>query len=381
MAEAFLRELFRDDNRVKDGEAQTCVICLETCGTMDPKTGLGEFAIRLPSCQHIVGSGCIAQWFSSNNTCPLCRHVFFAAESGRDREHSIAGLSLAQPRPGRYTGMSERDMVVYVPSDRPQRTRHLTTDFLTSGITTQLVLDCNEYCKSLGLHTGIARLAASVAASLSDRRPPNRIPLYHSNECIAAVSVYIASILTGHPRTSREISAVADNVSRESITAAYNRVGNWMGVIGIHIESQLRNVFNVRNLTLPPDLSELRARESDVQDLMDFCTEYSDKLSSLEKLSSVARRIGCRVWSIEALHRTRRHPPALAAACVYMACYAIVCPRSVFSASDVSHVRANQIREFYRLLYAERREIFQANWLPFLRQATMRSALATLPAP
>lgn len=154
-----------------------------------------------------------------------------------------------------------------------------------------------------------------------------------------------------------------------------------MAVIDRDIESQLRNVFNIRSLSLPPDRSELRARDSDVQHLMNYCTEYSDKVSSLEKLSSVARRIACRVWSIDSLRWTRRHPPALAAACVYMACYAIVCPRSVFTVSEESHVRVGLIREVYRMLYAERRQIFQENWLGFLRQANMQSALATLPAP
>lgn len=71
MAEAFLRQLLQNHNRVDSDEEQKCVICLEECRKMNQETGLIELAIRLPACKHVVGSGCISQWLRSNNTCPI----------------------------------------------------------------------------------------------------------------------------------------------------------------------------------------------------------------------------------------------------------------------------------------------------------------------
>lgn len=75
--ERFLAQLPRDE----------CLICKESCGTVDVDTGASEHAVRLPECGHVVGSKCIALWLAPeryHNSCPLCRHEFFEATEAPD---------------------------------------------------------------------------------------------------------------------------------------------------------------------------------------------------------------------------------------------------------------------------------------------------------
>ena len=91
MAEAFLNQLLRVENSVQNS-GESCIICLTECGTLDPRTGVVEWEIRLP-CNHTVGSSCIATWLNptgaARNSCPLCRFIFFPAQSRPYLEHGI----------------------------------------------------------------------------------------------------------------------------------------------------------------------------------------------------------------------------------------------------------------------------------------------------
>lgn len=90
MAEAFLRELLQVRNSIQPTSGDQCVICFAECGTLCNETGIVEVEIRLP-CNHIVGSRCIATWLgptgAANNSCPLCRRVFFPEQPQPYLEH------------------------------------------------------------------------------------------------------------------------------------------------------------------------------------------------------------------------------------------------------------------------------------------------------
>ena len=90
MAQEFLNQLLRIENTVQvDGlEAPTCMICLESYGSLNSSNGAVECSIRLP-CNHLVGSICIATWLRDNNSCPLCRRTFFPAQPRLTLEHDI----------------------------------------------------------------------------------------------------------------------------------------------------------------------------------------------------------------------------------------------------------------------------------------------------
>ncbi|CAH1415137.1 unnamed protein product [Lactuca virosa] len=54
----------------------TCAICTDDFICQDK-------LVRLPNCHHLFHRKCILPWFSINNTCPLCRHVFPVQQPNR----------------------------------------------------------------------------------------------------------------------------------------------------------------------------------------------------------------------------------------------------------------------------------------------------------
>lgn len=98
MSELFLADILKIENSVKSDSSQPCCICLQDFGTLTSNTGVIECGVRLP-CSHCVGSSCIATWLGSNNTCPVCRHVFFPAQPRPYLEHGITADEVPH-RPG-----------------------------------------------------------------------------------------------------------------------------------------------------------------------------------------------------------------------------------------------------------------------------------------
>ncbi|CAD6580019.1 MAG: transcription initiation factor IIB [Alectoria sarmentosa] len=92
MAAAFLGLLLRVENSVQPNSGERCIICFTAYGTLCNETGVVEWEIRLP-CNHTVGSSCIATWLgptgAANNSCPVCRFVFFPAQPRPYLEHGV----------------------------------------------------------------------------------------------------------------------------------------------------------------------------------------------------------------------------------------------------------------------------------------------------
>ena len=245
MANAFLRQLLRAENRVQGGEERDCIICLEKCGTMNPRSGLTEYAIRLPLCHHIVGSGCIATWLRQSNTCPLCRRAFFSTRSSLhddhdDSDHEVSDHGSSQSHPRREHG-----------SVRPSPTvRREILNGPIAGITdylTGLGLLCDGYCAQLNLQPDVAGFVASIAAKLLDSTFSDAAIQNHSDDQVVAVSMYVASILTGHPRSPSQISAVIQGVDWQFVMN-YKDLADWKAIIDGDIRSQLSETFGIEEL-------------------------------------------------------------------------------------------------------------------------------------
>lgn len=66
-------EHLRDDSDI-------CHICKEPFNDSDPGFAANsELPVQL-SCNHIMGSACLATWFHSSNSCPMCRATLFPQE-------------------------------------------------------------------------------------------------------------------------------------------------------------------------------------------------------------------------------------------------------------------------------------------------------------
>ena len=354
MAEAFLRQLLQNENRVPSDEEQKCIICLEECGTMHLGTGLLELAIRLPFCKHIVGSGCIAQWLRSNNTCPMCRHIFFPAQSRPYLEHGI------------MEGQADS-----VQTNRAQTVRGQIFSGPISG-----VLDflgeighlCDRYCTQLGLRPGIAHLAGGIFANIVDPGPSNAILQHHSDDALIAVSIYIASHFAGHPRCSLEISTVMDDVGWLHICNTYNLLRDQSRITDNGIRDELNEDLNVQTLTWPPHGDEMTARQSALAEVLNHCSNQFLRLglSVPYTMFPMARNIASRAWHIASLHETRRSPQALAAACMYMAGPLVGSFPALSRISRVSELSEEAITEVYGLLHAERERIVRERWVQSL---------------
>ena len=193
MAEEFCRALFQTSNVVpsSDTEDQNCVICLEKTGEMSRETGLVDLQVRLP-CRHSVGSGCIAVWLKTQNSCPLCRRVFFPI----DEEEYPEDFNV-QDQEGEYEEEGDR----WEDQEEVEETEDM------------LLKNCQDYGTRLVLDNTTIRIARAIV-KLAWRTYPFRdlIGTICDDNAVYLIglAIYIASRFTDRPRSPREICDVSD---------------------------------------------------------------------------------------------------------------------------------------------------------------------------
>ena len=248
MAEQFLTQLLGTQNQVSSDEKRSQrSICLERCGDMIPETGLIERAVRLP-CQHIVGSGCISQWLQTNNTCPICRQVFFPVESGPDtaEPHFIESPSVSPPP---AQDLTPRGLILSGPID-------ICLSYLR-----EIRRLCDDYCTRLHLQPQITQIVVALFSNLLAPGPSNVILQDCSDDLVVALSIYIASGLACQPRSPEEIAAAITSVDYSQVLIYYghlNILADREAMIDEGTRSDLRDDFNVETLCWPEDWNERR---------------------------------------------------------------------------------------------------------------------------
>lgn len=200
MSKAFLNQILRIENSIQSDVGHSCYICFQECGTLCPESGVIEVAVRLP-CQHAIGSACIAKWLHTNNTCPMCREVFFPLEHEDTDDEEFTP--------------SEHDFSEGEGEDPQALARNL----------------CNHYCAELHVSAPIANLAEKITAKMCSSDLLERARFAEDAAAPAAACVYMATHLMGEPRTFEEIARVA-NIRAFSAFAAYGDMyGNHAGFI------------------------------------------------------------------------------------------------------------------------------------------------------
>ena len=193
MAEEFCRALLQNSNIVSSSDTadQDCIICLQETGKMSSETGLVEMKVRLP-CEHVVGSGCIAVWLRTNNSCPLCRRVFFRAHQEQYVEET------------NVQDQEEEDQ------DEEDRWEDQEEEEETENM---LLTNCRIYSIQLRLDSTTIRIAQAIITIALRIYPFNdSIGAFYDRNAIRLVgmAIYIASSFTGHPRSPREICGVKE---------------------------------------------------------------------------------------------------------------------------------------------------------------------------
>lgn len=174
-------------------------------------TGIIECQIRLP-CNHTLGSACIAKWLKSNNTCPVCRHVFFPRPADDDDDDDDVDDDDDESQIVR----SGRTSPVYIDTDDEGYDEHLSTRVARAARISELTF---SYSAALHLNASITICSHGIAEKCGSL---NSLP-GRSEASIAAASVYMASHIGLQPRTLREISQLADN-TEGTIQTVYRRI-------------------------------------------------------------------------------------------------------------------------------------------------------------
>ncbi len=190
MAEAFLDELLQTPNSIQSDD-RNCVICLQETGRISRETGYIELLVRLP-CTHCVGSGCIARWLKENNSCPCCRREFFPAQPRPYLEHGV------------MEGQEDEDQEDEDQEDEDQENEELPPD------RPDLERLCEDYCSQLCLDRRTANVAKVISLNVLPVGILSHMVIESLDNVLAAVSIYITSCISGHPRSPREILRVRD---------------------------------------------------------------------------------------------------------------------------------------------------------------------------
>ena len=343
MAETFLRQLLQVHNRVESDEVQTCVICMESCGTMSDETGLLELAIRLPLCKHVVGSGCIAKWLHTNNTCPLCRRVLFSTQSrphleNRNMEGQIDHVQTNQARTVRNQILSGPISVV--------------AEFLE-----EMRQKCLGCCSQLDLPSSVASIATGLFANLLAPATSNAVIHDHSDHCIVALSIYIAAHLTHHARSPAQISEAMEDVDGHRIRAAYELLRNPEVIIDDGIENDLDEIFDIQILVWPPRGNDSAARESALRGVRNHCADCCSMLDLSIQIQVTASMIARIMWDIAPFHGVDRALPTFSAACLYMAVHLLGSSRPLSQIAQVAQVSEAGVAQIYRRMLVEHEHI------------------------
>ena len=194
MAEEFRRALLQTSNIVpsSDIEDQDCIICLQEIGKMSQETGLVELQVRLP-CEHVVGSGCIVVWLRTNNSCPMCRRVFFHAH----QEQYLEDIDV-QNQEEEYQEEEDR----WEDQEEEEEIKRM------------LLRNCRIYSIQLRLESTTIRIAQTIIQNARRIYPfcDSIGTICDANAVrLVGMAIYIASSFTGQPRSPREICGVRDD--------------------------------------------------------------------------------------------------------------------------------------------------------------------------
>ena len=146
-----------------------------------------ELRVRLP-CEHVVGSGCIAVWLRTNNSCPLCRRVFFPAHP----EQYLEDIDV-QSQEEDYEEEEDR--------------------WEQEQIENMLLRNCRSFSFQLVLDHTTTEIAQMITRNTWRIYPfCDLIDNICNDNAVRLIglAIYIASSLTGHPRSPREICKVRD---------------------------------------------------------------------------------------------------------------------------------------------------------------------------
>lgn len=366
MSAEFLADLLKIENSIKSDPSQPCCICLQNFGTMSSESGVIEYGVRL-TCSHYVGSSCIAIWLRSNNTCPVCRHVFFSAQPRPYLEH---GVIADETSARNYWG---------------------------------------ECCSVLNLSNRASAVAYQFAVRLWNTGwlegcAPN---------CVGSVAIYIVSHLTGDPKSPEDISPLVNiqpDLIRNVYRSLYPRREQLVTrevltepTIRAHMQRVFAKLLDGATLEdmlalLPTSTVEVDFNRHRTEAIALTGLEYdlvSRREHINERLDECCTQLGydqgplggfINLFCRDIAHNIRktkildsRSPQPIMAVSIYMGSHLLCAGTSITRISEVVSISERTIRTAYASVYPRRTEIVEIDFFDSVSPVKVRQALAWPP--
>ena len=247
----------------------------------------------------------------------------------------------------------------------------------------QTIRSLNEdYCDQLGLDMENCLFSALIVHRLLDSPHWHAA---HTDDCLVAVAIYMASHLTRDPRSPREIAAVT-GVDAAHIRAAYDLV--YPQREHLLAETRLRHVLEETfDATGPWHWPAPGDRFSDEQIEHDHVSRMLEEACAggCEELGLGARVAALSIGVAEVL-RTRESmarfsPGSVMAVGILMASHLVGCPVGVGRVSEAVGVEEGVVRSVYALAYGGRYEGLEEVLGEDVGGGDGESGLGRLPSP
>lgn len=348
MSEAFLHELLQSSN-IEKIKGERCSICLEEFETLSRETGTIEVATRLP-CKHLVGSACISTWLKDNNSCPICRREFFPAQPPPLLEHDI----------------------MEGPGDEPRSDREINED----------------YCLQLDLNIEIAMISGYLTRKLIELR---LLAGHHTQYCIIAVSIYMASHLVSNMRSPREIATVAGtnaDIDASHIRETYNEIYSQRERLAdVQLHYLMEEVFDETGpLKWPAPGNEVTDREIENRQIMvtlrNTCANACGAIALGEACTELTARIATTLYPAEnGILTALLSPREMAGASIVMASRITHDSCTILVIADALNMTTSALRTVYSVAFAHRDILVGEPWLANYGIGSTRTLLRELPLP
>lgn len=292
-------------------------------------------------------------WLRTNNTCPVCRHVFFPAQQGTHLERDQR---------------EEEDL----DSDSEADREPIDVDRLTNGLTASIESLCFLFCQDLNLSDAAMEVAAQMAEQLDLTVDLEN----HTPRLVLSTTLYIVTHIIDQHRSLEQISELS-GIRAEDIRQAYILVRPAREVF---IQHDMLGVLRGGSLQ---DFLELLPAPTTENGFLDYeggwfenehhlisahskqpeqlCDRYSDELDYFGEVRDICRQLAGQLQAV--IFRDFFSPLPAVAVSLYIASHLVSLGTPIGQISQVVGIRDGLIEKCYRSFHPYRRDFINSDML------------------
>lgn len=390
MAEQFLSQLLRMENKVDCDPSPQCYICLEECDAISQETGIVEWGIRLP-CSHVCGSACITTWFRSNNTCLVCRREFFPPQIS-DEDDAMIGNEIDEESEDSHEDDAMTDDEIGEESEDSDEDEDSdgNEDYYHRH---QYLLDmCRSLQRRLGLSHRLAKMTTDMAAYM---RYGDNYRGYNKR-CAAVVAMFMVSHIMHEARSLNDVSQAVrvpgvSDITADHIRQVYRLVyPHGEDIVPDEVLAELRkdDISGFAELLPAPIVRDLTTAEESFaeqdEDAMQR-PEWSEVVNgSCEELGydetdCLAVNSRSIFQNLAFALRDARRSKRMVAAAIFMSSHLLGTSAFYEEVADAVGVGEQSLSSLYRTIYPIRRNVLNPRILAEVGRQDMTRALQAVP--